>query len=218
MPVVTGLEVYQRDRERVKLFLDDEFVLDLPLMEAARLRRGQCLTEAEVLELTSARDLQQAFDRAVGFLSYRPRSVEEVRRHLVKKAVPDSLIAVVMARLQERGYVNDLEFARFWIANRERFKPMGSRALKYELRQKGVDDDVLDVAMAGVDESESAYRAAEARLSRYSGLARGAFRHKLSAMLRRRGFSEYAINDVTLRIQEELEERDPGYFHRDDAE
>lgn len=215
MPVVTGLEIHQRDKERVRLFLDDEYVLDLPLMEAARLSRGQTLTDSEVDQLSDARLLQRAYDLAIRYLSYRPRSAEEVRRHLVKKKVSDTGIAKVLERLRRSGYVDDMEFARFWITNRDRFKPMGSRALQYELRQKGVDDEIVDHLLAEVDEEASAFRAAQTRMSRYRGTTRQAFRHKLSAMLRRRGFGEYAIRDVVLRSQLELEERDPGYFQDD---
>lgn len=212
MPVVTALEVHQRDKERVKLFLDDEYALDLPLMQAARLSPGQQLTPAEISQLSDTGALQAAFDRAVRFLAYRPRSIEEVRRHLVKREVPDSQIAAVIERLLQRGYVDDLEFARYWVANRDRFKPMGSRALRYELRQKGVDDEIINGLLAEVDEEESAYRAAQARMSRYRGFTRQAFRRKLGALLRRRGFSESAINDVALRLQEQLESSDPAYF------
>ncbi len=212
MPVVTGLEVHQRDKESVRLFLDDEYVLDLPLMEAARLSRGQTLTDAEVNRLSDAQRLQRAFDTAVHYLSYRPRSTQEVRRHLVKKEVPDTLAADVLERLRQRGYVDDMEFARYWISNRDRFKPIGERALKYELRQKGIDDEIVDALVAEVDEEDSAYRAAQTRMSRYRGTTRRLFRHKLSAMLRRRGFGEYAIRDVVQRLQDELDERDLGYF------
>ena len=119
---------------------------------------------------------------------------------------------VVIERLQQRGYVDDLEFARFWVSNRDRFKPMGSRALRYELRQKGVDDEIIDSLLAEADEDESAYRAARARMSRYRGFTRQAFRQKLRGLLRRRGFSESTIRDAALRLQAELESSDPGYF------
>ena len=138
-----------------------------------------------------------------------------MRRYLVKKKVADSRIAEALERLRRSGYVDDREFARFWIANRNRFKPMGTRALQYELRQKGVDDEIVDDLLAEVDEEASAYRAVQARMSRYHGNSRQAFRQKLSALLRRRGFDEYAIRDVVLRLQAELEERDPGYFQDD---
>ncbi|MCY3832276.1 MAG: RecX family transcriptional regulator [Chloroflexi bacterium] len=218
MPVVTGLEVHQRDKERVRLYLDDEYALDLPLMEAARLSRGQALTESEVAALSGVGAVQRAYDQALRFLSYRPRSIDEVRRQLVRKSVPPSLVALVIERLQARGYVDDAAFAEFWIANRNRFKPMGLRALRYELRQKGLADDIVHAALADFDESGSAYRAADARASRYRGLSRESFRRKLGEFLRRRGFSGFTINDVTRRLLTELEERDPAYFHDNDAE
>ena len=212
MPVVTGLKAHLRDLERVRLYLDDEFALDLPLMAAARLSRGQTLTETDVAELSGAASRQQALDWAIGFLSYRPRSVEEVRRHLVKKDVPNALIAEVTEELRQRGYVDDMEFARFWISNRDRFKPLGARALRFELRQKGVDDEIIDALLAEVDEDQNLRRAAQSRLSRYRGARPRAFRQKLSAMLRRRGFGQAAINEVVWRLQAEIEEDDPGYF------
>lgn len=217
MPVVTGLEIHQRDKERVRLFLDDEYALDLPLIEAARLSRGQTLSDSEVDQLSDARGLQRAYDLAIRYLSYRPRSTEEVRRYLSKKEIADGRIAEALERLRQNGYVDDREFARFWIADRDRFKPMGTRALQYELRQKGVDDEIVDDLLAEFDEEASAYRAAQARMSRYHGHSRQAFRQKLSALLRRRGFDEYAIRDVALRLQAEREERDPSYF-QDDAD
>lgn len=218
MPVVTGLEVHQGDKESVRLYLDNEFALVLPLMEAARLSQGQALTESEVAALTGAGAVQRVYDQALRFLAYRPRSIAEVRRQLVRKNAPPSLVAVVIERLQARGYVDDAAFAEFWIANRNRFKPLGMRALRYELRQKGLDDDIVNAALADFDESGSAYRAADARASRYTGLSRASFRRKLGEFLRRRGFSGFTINDVTRRLLAELEARDPACFHGNDAE
>lgn len=218
MPIVTGMEALQRDKERVRLVLDDERALELPLMAAARLRRGQALSECDIAELAEAASFQRAFDQALRYLSYRPRSTEEVRRHLVKKRVPESLIAMVTERLRQRGYVDDREFARFWIDSRVRFKPMGYRALRFELRQKGVDDAIIEALLAEVFDEDNALRAAQSRLSRYRGKTRREFRQKLSALLRRRGFAESAISDVVQRLRAELEENDPDYFQPDDAE
>ena len=98
MPVITALEVNRRDKEFVKLYLDDEFVMSLPQLEAARLAIGQPLSQSEVEALADARAEQRAFDRALRFLSYRPRSAEEVRRNLARHNVTDSLIATVSPR------------------------------------------------------------------------------------------------------------------------
>ncbi len=215
MPVITALEVHQRNRESVKLFLDDKFAMDLPLLQAAQLHQGQLLTQAEVDALADAGIFQSAFDRAVRFLSYRPRSIAEVRRYLVNAGVAASIIDAVLERLQQRGYLDDLAFAKFWLENRNRFKPMAPRALRHELWRKDVDAGIIDAVLSEFDAEEAAYRAAQGRLQRYKGNTRQVFRRKLSGMLRRRGFDSETINDVVLRLQQRLDESEDGYFDRD---
>ena len=218
MPVITALEAHHRNNERVRLYLDDEFAMEVPVLEAASLHHGQCLTNVEVEALAELGAVQRAFDRAVNYLSYRPRSADEIRRYLANKAVPESLIAIVVERLQRRGYLDDLDFARLWIENRDRFKPMASLALRYELRKKGVEDGIIDTLLSEFDADDSAYRAAVGRIQRYKGITRQEFRQKLSGMLRRRGFGAETIRDVVLRLQRELDESETDYFRLDAAE
>lgn len=215
MPVITALEVHQRNKDRVKLFLDDAFAMDLSSLQASQLAPGQSLTQAEVDALSEAKALQSAYDRALRFLSYRPRSADEVRRHLERNAVAKVVVAVVIERLNERGYLDDLAFAQFWLENRNRFKPIAPRALRYELRQKGVDDAIVESVLSEVDVEEAAYRAAQSRVTRYRGSTRQVFRSKLYGLLRRRGFDSEAIYAVVGRLQNELERSEDGYFERD---
>ena len=218
MPIITALKAKKQNKERVRLYLDDGFAFELPAMQAAKLHCGQCLTEAEVKALIHEDKIQSAFHRAVHFLSFRPRSAEEVRRHLVKKGSSDSVIASVIEGLRHHGYVDDIAFARFWIENRNAFKPMAPRALRYELRQKGVDDDVFQTLVAELDVEDAACRAASKQLWRYRGKTRQEFMHKLGGMLQRRGFDHDIIRTVIPRLQAELDESDPDYFACADEE
>lgn len=218
MPVITALEVNQRDKELVHLYLDDEFAMSLPSLEAAKLAIGQPLRQDELEALADARAEQRAFDRALRFLAYRPRSADEVRRNLARHETPDALIAPVLARLQELGYLDDRSFARFWLESRARFKPLGARALRYELRAKGVADDIIEPLLADIEEEEAAYRAAAGQAKRIRRTTRQAFRRKLSGRLRRRGFEADTIRAVVLRLERECEELDADYFLCDAAE
>ena len=218
MPVITALEVHRRKKETVKLFVDEKFVMDLPLLEAAQLRQGQVLTQAEVDALAEAGSFQNAYDRALRFLSFRPRSAAEVRRYLADNAIEEPLVQAVIERLRERAYLDDLAFASFWLENRSRFKPMAPRALRYELWQKGVDNAVIDAVLSDFDADGAAYRAAQALIHRYRGYSRQFFRQKLNGMLRRRGFDGETINDVIMRLQHELDESETGFFDSDTDE
>ena len=74
------------------------------------------------------------------------------------------MVAIVVDRLRQQGIVDDVSFARFWIENRERFKPMAPRALQYELSQKGVSPDIIESLLPAIDAEASAERAAEKQI------------------------------------------------------
>ena len=108
----------------------------------------------------------KAYERAMRFLSYRARSQAEVRRNLREAGVDETTVDAVLERLAQQGYVNDAEFARFWVENREQFRPRGTQALRQELRQKGVDDQTSAEILSGLDQVASARKAAQARAER----------------------------------------------------
>jgi regulatory protein len=101
--------------------------------------------------------------------------------------------------------LNDEEFARYWVENRERFRPRGRFALRYELRQKGIPDTAIEMALQTVDEADSAYRAAHDRAHRLGQLDRQAFRQRLVGFLRRRGFGYDVVKDAIDRLWRETQ-------------
>ena len=86
----------------------------------------------------------KAHDRALGFLSFRPRSSSEIRAYLARKGFSEAVIGEVLDRLSQSRLVDDAEFASYWIGNRQRFSPRGRRALLMELRQKGISLDIIE--------------------------------------------------------------------------
>jgi regulatory protein len=215
---VTALEVQRKNKERVNVYLDGEFAFGLAMIEAARLRKGQVLTDAEIAVLRSADGAQQAYERAVRFLGQRPRSMAEVRKNLTDKEVDAAVIDEVIARLESQGYLDDTAFARYWVANRQQFRPRGARALRFELREKGVPTPVIEEVLTETDTSEAAYQAALDKARRFRGLDKRAFREKLGAFLSRRGFDYTTVREVTDRLITEFEEEHADAFTHDDIE
>ena len=103
--------------------------------EDARGRRGE-VADPEVVLAAAARLLES-----------RPRSVAEVRGHLVRAGSRADLVEEALASLLRLGYLDDDAFARSWIASRDRAHPRGERALRTELLRKGVPRDVVDAAI-----------------------------------------------------------------------
>lgn len=194
---ITALQFQKRNKERVNVYLDGTYAFGLDAMQAAQLRKGQALSDEEIAALKAQDDRQRAFNLALRFLSYRPRSQFEVQRYLQDKAVADKVIQDVLSRLEQAGYVDDEAFARFWVENREQFRPRSQRALAYELRQKGVNQVIISRVLTDLDDEAAAWRAVEGRLHRWANLPADQLRHKLMGYLNRRGF-DYATVSVTV--------------------
>jgi regulatory protein len=209
---ITALEIQKRQKDRVNVYLDGEFAFGLPVIEAAHLQKGQELSEEDIKALQAIDSLARAFDHAVKLLARRPYSTAEIRRNLESKQVPPAIIDEVLAKLARLDYVNDRAFAEFWVENRERFRPRGPHALRYELRQKGIPDDVIEEVLSEFDGRASAYRAAQDKARRLRGLTAEQFRTKLGAFLVQRGFGYDIVREVIDQMIDELKENETEFF------
>jgi regulatory protein len=212
---ITALEVQKRDTDRVNVFLDGEFAFGLPLVEAASLRKGQVLSEEQIAALRDVDDTTRALDRAVKLLARRPYSTAEIRRYLASKETALPVIEEVLARMEQLGYLDDRAFAQFWIESRERFKPRGTHALRHELREKGISQEIIEDVFAEFDAHDSAYRAAQEKVRRLRGVTQNDFRNKVGSFLARRGFGYDIVREVIDQLIRELQEEQPDYFEPD---
>ena len=134
------------------------------------------------------------------FLSYRPRTVHEVRRRLQRR-FPEPTVEKTVTYFLESRLLDDATFAQQWRSSRERRRPKGSRVLRLELRRLGVEQTLIDAALEGIDETENAFnagkRAAARMIAKQSSYED--FRRKMGAYLQRRGFS-YSVSAETVPV------------------
>lgn len=202
---ITGLKAQERNPRRVNVYLDGDFAFGLERITAAWLYVGQELDDSKIAELKAADSKEVALQRALHFVDYRPRSVSEVRKHLEAKGYSESLIEEILERFQELGLLNDEKFAENWVENRKEFRPRSKRALRMELRLKGVPDETIDQAVEEVDDEDQAFQAGLKQARKYRDLEWLDFRKKMGDFLLRRGFSYSTIAPVIRRIWEERE-------------
>ena len=146
-----------------------------------------------------AKPLGSPYEAAVQFLGNRPRSVAEIRRHLRGKRYEDEDIDGAIDKLRAQRYVDDLDFAKYWVEQRSRFRPKGDRALVSELTSKGVSRETINTAlgeMPAESEADRARRAIARSLSRWQALDAPERKRKIHAFLATRGFSYDVIDDV----------------------
>lgn len=179
--------------KRVNLFVDGKFVLGLDLETAVKekLEIGKEITPQDLKYLTEVSGRQKILDRVFRFLSFRPRSKKEVRDYLLKKKIDPQEAEDITQELVKKNYLNDEEFARWWVEQRAILQPKGWRALKMELRQKGVEEEIIEGIMnyeSGTKEKELAQKVVEKKSRSMGKLPPQVLKEKLLAALLRRGF------------------------------
>lgn len=160
-------------------------------------------------------------EAAARFLEARSRSVHEVRRRLTQAGYRPDLVEGAIERMLELGMLDDEAFARAWVESRDRARPRGERAIREELRLKGVHQASVDLvleerrqaAAAGPGGSEPSdgggsvdRQAAERLLIRHArALERVADprqrRQRAYALLARNGFDPETCREVAGRLE-----------------
>jgi regulatory protein len=159
---------------------------------AAGLKVGQRVTVPDLQELARAEELRRVRESALAFLGYRARSRVELRRRLTRKGYDPALIEEALDALARSGLVNDAEFSQSWVRARTGSRPIGPNRIAAELRQKGVERELIDQALEVVDpdvELDLALTVGRQKVEQVRGEDPRAARRKLASALMSRGFS-----------------------------
>ncbi|MDT0278349.1 regulatory protein RecX [Blastococcus goldschmidtiae] len=125
-------------------------------------------------------------------LTGAPKTRQQLADLLAQRDVPEDVAEAVLDRLAEVGLIDDEAFAQAWVTSRQSGRGLARRALKAELRAKGVEDDVAATAVMAVDdndERETARRLVERKLPSMQRLDRVTATRRLMGMLARKGYS-----------------------------
>lgn len=149
------------------------FSLDVFQLGELGIKVGKEFTDQELHELEDESVFGKLYGRALEYTMMRPHSIKEVRDYLWRKTratktrsrstgelieregVSQAIADRVLERLVEKGYLNDENFARYWVENRSRTKGVSKRKLRAELQAKGVAASLIELTFLGSDRDES---------------------------------------------------------------
>ena len=144
-------------------------------------------------------------------LTGAPKTRQQLADLLAKRGIPDDVAEVVLDRFGEVGLIDDAAFARAWVTSRQAGRGLARRALKAELRAKGVDGEVAEEAVALVDDQDewdAARRLVQRRLPGLRRVDRVTAERRLVGMLARKGYGSGLAGWV---VREALDEERSGH-------
>lgn len=170
--IITDIKEAVRDRDRLNVYIDRKFFCSLALSQVVdlKIKIGKQLNDEDLKSLRRASEFGKLYQRALEYALLRPHSQKEMRDYLKKKTLNKavrvknqktgeyqtkqkegfdaSLVEPVLARLVERGYVDDERFAKLWIENRSIRKGISQKKLRLELQSKGISQDIIDTCLS----------------------------------------------------------------------
>ncbi|MBD5131542.1 MAG: hypothetical protein HDT28_02965 [Clostridiales bacterium] len=198
MGIVTDITKQKRNKTRVNIFIDNEFVcgLDEIAVASARIKIGDELSPEALKKLTVSSELNSAFERAVGYLSLAPRARGEIEKYLRDKGYDREVVSQTLDKLDGYHYIDDRAYAESYIKSKS--KKYGSFRLQAELKKKGIAPEIISELLEDGG-NDGAYGVA----CKYLKSHRTGDKQKLKRFLAGRGFSWDSINAVVSRLSDE---------------
>ncbi len=200
--IITKIEKQKKDKKRYNIFLDDEFYCGL--YEDTILKFGLAskdeISEAKIDEIREFDEYIFAKKIAFDYLSYRIRTVAEIRKKLKAKKVSEQSTERVLTHLAELGLTNDEEFARQLASEKIKRKGIGRKLLMQKFFEKGISkstgEEVLDKVFTEIDEKQIALDNFRKYYPKIKQMDIGDRKRKTFDHLARKGFDFEVINEI----------------------
>jgi len=149
------------------------FSLDIFQYADLGIKIGKEYTDEELTELETESQFGKLYTLTLEYCIMRPHSSKEVRDYLYRKTretkvktrtgdikdrpgVSEFLTRRVFERLEEKGYIDDEKFTKFWVETRNQRKGTSRRKLTMELQQKGIESSIIETELAESTRDDSA--------------------------------------------------------------
>ena len=206
---ISSVRVQKNDPTRVSIFVNDEFSfgLDAAIASEHGLRKDVAVAPDQILTALRADAAHRAFKVALHMLSYRTRTVQEIRRGLSRKGFEQEAIDSALERLIDRKYLDDRSLATSYAAARAGMRGEGHHRIRLRLLRRGVAREIVDDVIADlqpeVDWLEVAREQASMRWKRL-GTSQDLRRRqkKLFDFLVRKGFDFDVARQVTAEFED----------------
>lgn len=209
---ITKIEIQKKNKKRYNLYIDDEFHMGIheDVIVYMGLYVHQEIDESTYNNILLSEVAAKAKAEAINFLSYRMRSVYEVKKKLSSLDYLEDIIDETIDFLKKQGYLNDLEFAKAFIHDKTFVSRHSLKKIKYDIRLKGIHEEVFEEALCDLNipdiENENIRYFAQKKYQQLLGKKKyNAYeiKQKIYQHLVQKGFNLYEVKDMVHLIIEE---------------
>ena len=184
----------QKKAGRYSVDLDKQFAFGVSesVLIKYGLAKGRELDDALIEQIKHDDEVAKAFNIAINYLGHALRTIKQVKQKLTEKAVSETIQDQAIAQLKNLGYLDDANYARHYVATKKLISPKGPNAIKMDLKQAGILDDDIEMALETYtyeEQIEIAQKMATKFANTYKRESTRAKQQKIIQALANKGFS-----------------------------
>jgi len=186
---ITAIRPQQKIRNRYSIYCDGRYafaVSESMLLEQG-LVAGQELDEAQLKKFKQLSSDDNSFNNALRYAAIRNHSIWEMEQYLRRKNISEHQSTIIIGKLSALGFLDDQNFAHSWVENRRLLKSISKRRLAQELRQKHINDEIVQEALE--QDSADDLEVLKNLIAKKRRQASYQDKNKLMGYLSRQGFS-----------------------------
>lgn len=163
MKRITKIEYQKKNKDRVNIYLDDEFAfgVDLNIMIKYALAKNMELDDDFINEIIVAEDEKKVFNYAVSILSRAPKSKREIKTKMTEKGYESEIIDKVIEKLISYKYIDDEMYSEAFIRDKINFSKYGKRKIQEGLYSKGINKEIIQDKLKEISYEDELKRAEE---------------------------------------------------------
>lgn len=194
---ISKIEPQKKNKNRSTIFIDGKFAFGLSneIVVKFGLTSGDELDNDLIKNVLLEQEKQKIRGRALRFLHYRKRSVQELTDRLLRIGFDRSLVEGVVKELVADNTLDDRDFAESFIADHTKLKPKGNIFLRRELDKMGVSKELVDRLVRSRDERHVIEDFMDKKLARFK-LSDPKDRRAVLRRLLARGFTPGVVYDA----------------------
>ncbi len=205
---ITKIEQQLKNIARYNVYIDGEFVLGVydDTLLKYQLRKGDEITPEKLTEIREYDEYNYGKNVAYKFLSYKPRSIKEVKNKLTYKKISKESVEKIIEHLKKYQFLNDESYAKMYLEQKTNNKGMGKSMVQFKMIDKGIDKEMISKVIEENYPEDKQIEAGKKLLEKYLKKKKKVedkmeLKRKCSQYLFSRGFS-YGIIAQILNISE----------------
>ena len=153
---ITSIRKNKKNNKMLSVFIDNAYSFSISEEDYLRLKLYEktSISKKEIDEIKRNIALKSVKSSAIRLVTYKLLSEKELFLKLTAKGYDEDVVNMAIEELKSMGYLNDMIYAQKFVYERIKLKPKSKKALSFELKSKGISEDIIETVLNDIDYDE----------------------------------------------------------------